>query len=68
MSAVLNKIVDQQPANDEAPACAPTVDMALLQRRHEGVILHSDSKNTGTRYFRGVTVSKQVAFGEGLVP
>jgi putative transposase len=44
------------------------LDMALQQRRHEGVILHSDSKNTGTRCFRGVTVSKQVAFGEGLVP
>jgi transposase InsO family protein len=44
------------------------LDMALGQRRHEGVIHHSDSKNTGTRYFRGVTVSKQVAFGEGLVP
>jgi transposase InsO family protein len=44
------------------------LDMALSQRRPDGVIHHSDSKNTGTRYFRGVTVSKQVAFGEGLVP
>ncbi|WP_165923862.1 DDE-type integrase/transposase/recombinase [Paraburkholderia sp. BL9I2N2] len=32
------------------------------------VILHSDSKNTGTRCFRAVTVSKHGAFGRGLVP
>ncbi|WP_330873471.1 DDE-type integrase/transposase/recombinase [Paraburkholderia hospita] len=44
------------------------LDMALLQRRPDGVIHHSDSKNTGTRCFRAVTVSKVGAFGRGLVP
>jgi hypothetical protein len=40
------------------------LNMALQQRRHEGVILHSDSKNTGTRCFRAVTVSKKGCFRE----
>jgi transposase InsO family protein len=40
------------------------LDMALQQRHHDGVILHSDSKNTGTRCFRAVTVSKEGLSGE----
>ena len=47
------------------------LEQALYARRpgDDGTLIHhSDSKNTGTRCFRGVTVSIQVAFGEGLVP
>ncbi|TDY16879.1 integrase-like protein [Paraburkholderia sp. BL6665CI2N2] len=39
-----------------------------LKRPPAGLTLHSDSKNTGTRCFRAVTVSKEGASGRGLVP
>jgi putative transposase len=45
------------------------LDMALLQRRPEGVIHHSDSKNIGTSCSRGAGVPGTIGLPrESLVP
>jgi len=44
------------------------LDMALLQRRPEGVIHHSDSNNVSTRFSTARPVTAVVGLPEGLVP